>query len=109
MVFKEIVIAPEIVRFNGSNGNITIAIKLIRKHWNSGGFTYVQIFHDDENKKVGLKPSKDKGYKLYLSGSAWRICSHPLTKIVNGTFTPTWNEQHGMLIVDYGKKETRND
>jgi hypothetical protein len=105
--FKEIEVSPKEVRFKGYNGNITITIPLIRKHWNSGGFTHVQIFHDEENKKVGLKPSKDKGYKLFISGKAWRVCSRPITKVVVGVFKPIWNEQLGMLIINYGKKETR--
>ena len=104
MVFKEIEVKPEAVRFNGKNGNITIAVSLIRKHWNSGGFTHVQVFHDEENKKVGLKPSKSKGYKLFLAGQSWRICVRPLTKIVDGKFKPEWNEKRGMLIIDYGKE-----
>ncbi len=102
MVFKEIEAKPEFIHF-GVDGNITVSVTLIRKYWNNSGFTHIQLFHDGENKKVGFKPSKDKGYKLFLSGNAWRICCRPLTKIVKGIFKAEWNEKHGMLIIEYGK------
>ena len=102
MVFKELeTVRPEFIRF-GRCGNITISVSLIKKFWKSL-YTHVQIFHDEENRKIGFKPSKDKGYKLFVSGGGWRITSRAFVKKMGPQIfnKPEWNEKHGMLIVQY--------
>ena len=106
MVFKEIENNPEIVRF-GKSGNITIPISLVKKHWTQKGLLHVQVFHDEETKKIGLKPVKDKErcYKLYSAGGAWRITVRAFVrKIGVGEYLPKWNNKLEMLIIEYGKE-----
>lgn len=101
MVFKEIendqFLDGEFVRFN-PRGTIKISTSLLNKYWSNVKF--VQIYHDEENKLVGFKPSEKLGY-LLNRGS--RIVCSILTNVVTGTFKATWNEKTKMLVVSYGK------
>lgn len=65
----------------------------------------VKVFHDEENKEIGLQPSNE-GYSIQ-SRSANYIYCRPLARIVIGKFYPSWSEEHQMLVFSYGKESER--
>lgn len=79
-----------------SYGQVGISSALYRKYFKG---KKVQIFHDNENKKIGLKPS-DNGYKFWGKRSHMIACAS-LSNIVTGEFYPEWSEKHGMLVISY--------
>lgn len=78
-----------------SFGYITLSKSLYRKYFNG---KKIQVFHDPDAKKIGLKPS-DSGFAYNPSNGQFRC--NDLIQIITGTFYPKWNEKFGMLMFNY--------
>ena len=76
-------------------GKISLSQSLYRKYFNG---RKIQIFHDPNAKKIGLKPV-DKGISYTISHGQFRCTD--LNHITTGTFYPEWNEKFGMLMFNY--------
>lgn len=63
----------------------------------------VQVFLDSSNCLVGLRPSKDVGYKIVErnKGRNHTFYCMQLSRTVTGEFHPTWSKKHKMLIFKY--------
>jgi len=81
--------------FISTSGHITLSKSLYRKYFNG---KKIQVLHDSEIRRIGLKPVDYGSSYDELSG---QFRCFDLTKIVTGTFYPEWNEKLGMLIFDY--------
>jgi len=99
MPFIEIVPKPEFVKIS-KNGRALITAGLIKRYFNLT--KRVKVFHDEENKKIGLKCA-DVGYKLSVVGSSYGIQCTKLGRITQGKFNPEWSKKHEMLIISYGE------
>jgi len=80
-----------------SRGTTTISTILYKKHFKD---KKIRLYHDAENKKIGLKPD-NKGFSIIRSQGVCYFNCAELTRILIGEFYPKWNEQHQMLIFDY--------
>jgi len=63
---------------------------------------HISIFLDNDNKKIGLKPSDD-GYSVYLTNNVREFKCAKLSNIMNGRFIPKWSDKHSMLLISYGE------
>lgn len=97
MAFKEIKPSTNFIRIK-SFGKTTISLSLVRKFFTK---RKVQVFHDEKNKIIGLKPS-DEGYKIIKSVGCARIGCAMLSRITTGEYYPIWSETYKMLVFSYG-------
>jgi len=97
MPFVEIKQPTNFVRIK-KDGIITISLSLVEKYFKS---KKVKVFHDADNKKIGLQPADD-GYLIFGKHCA-RIRCCMISRIVVGEFYPQWSDKHKMLIITYRK------
>lgn len=89
---------PSVIRFH-ANGDILISSKFFNQFFKNTKF--IKLYFDEDNKKVGLKPSDEGGYKLFRKGGAWYVCCRQLSLILRGDFGAEWSKEKEMLIISY--------
>ena len=87
-----------------SNGVITIPKTIYDKYTAK---KHVQLFVDEENKLVGVKPSND-GYAVFSTPTSskvvWRMrASGLIGKLKNKRYPIEWDEPKKMFIINYGE------
>lgn len=96
MPFVEIKPPTDFIRIK-DGGCVTISISLYRKYFEG---KHIKVFHDEEAKKIGLKPDDD-GYKISERKDHKRIKCISISRVVVGEFYPKWSSKHKMLVFSY--------
>jgi hypothetical protein len=102
MPFKEIKPLKDFIRVHDKG--ITISTSLIIffiENIDAKELLKVRLFVDEENKLVGLQPSKE-GYKLSPHGGGYIItCMSLSKKLEKKEYFPKWSKEHKMLIFSF--------
>jgi hypothetical protein len=99
MPFEEIKPPKDFIRVHDKG--ITISTSFIHFFIKNNEQLRVRIFSDEENRLVGLQPSKE-GYKLSPHGGGYIItCMSLSNKLEKKEYFPKWSKEHKMLIFSF--------